>query len=374
MEASIQQLRDEIRNPNGGTPSGETPITVRSQDGRIGASRLLSTLYLHEQGSTLSVSEKRFLVKMERQTLLEVPAMKIAQILIFGNAHVTTPAVRFCLKAGIPICFLSQNGSYYGRLAPPTANQVLLQQRQFLINSDLQASLKLAKSFVEGKIHNQRILLQRRQRKIQSAELPSAIDALAEMMIKFPQSTTLDELRGYEGNASARYFNVFGSLLDDAFSFSKRIKHPPTDPVNAMLSFGYTLLFMNIFSLVEAHNLNPYCGHLHALRDGHPALISDLIEEFRALIVDSMVIYLINSRIIKPGDFESKDNAASIRLTPEARKTFVQQFEAKMQSEVTHPETGYTVDYRRCIDLQITQLVQCLRGERESYIPMKGKA
>jgi len=404
MQQAIELLRADIRQQQGAVTPDEPPLTKGSQDQGMGTSRLLSTLYLHEQGSTLSLSEKRFIVKLEKTTLLEVPAMKIAQIVIFGQCQVTTPAIDFCLKAGVPICFLSQHGSYYGRLAPPTAKQVLLQQRQFLTSANHPASLKLAKAFVEGKIYNQRILLQRRQRRIQHAELSVAVDVMAEMLVKSAQATTLDELRGYEGNASARYFGVFGLLLDDAFSFSRRIKHPPTDPVNALLSFGYTLLFQNIYSLVEAHSLHPYCGHLHALRDGHPALVSDLIEEFRALVVDPLVLYLLNSHIIKADDFEpverseipiyrnepgesppmrsgqadhrsgKQDASIPCRLTSAARKTFVQQFEAKMQSQVTHPPTGYTVDYRRCIDLQITQLVGCLRGEREGYLPMKGKA
>lgn len=192
------------------------------------------------------------------------------------------------------------------------------------------------------------------------------------MQKKAKEATTLDELRGYEGTSTAEYFSVFGQLIDPAFSFSKRIKHPPKDPVNALLSFGYTLLFQNIYSLVEAHGLHPYCGHLHDLRDGHPALVSDLIEEFRAPVVDSLVIYLINSHIIKPSDFEKREGMQKpCWLKNEARKTFVHQFESKMQSTFTHPHTNYTVDYRRIIDLQITELVQCIRGERETYRPMK---
>jgi CRISPR-associated protein Cas1 len=118
--------------------------------------------------------------------------------------------------------------------------------------------------------------------------------------------------------------------------------------------------------------LHPYCGYLHAIRDGHPALVSDLIEEFRVPIVDSLVIYLINSRIIKPDDFEKKEGTDKpCWLSNEARKAFVHHFENKMQSTVTHTQTNYTVDYRRIIDLQITELVQCIRGERETYRPMK---
>jgi len=372
MHSSIQQLRQTIATEQ--SDEGDEPISKESTSQSFSTSRLLSTLYLSEQGSYLSCSQKRLIVKKGDSVLMEVPAIKIQQIVIFGQCGITTPTLDFCLKAGIPISFLSVHGSYYGRLTPPTAKQVSLHLKQFQRCQDADFALKIAKSFVDGKIHNQRVLLQRRHWRENNSELAAAIPFLGEMQSKAPHASTLDELRGYEGNSSAKYFRVFGQLLDDSFSFSKRIKHPPTDPVNALLSFGYTLLFQNIYSLVEAHGLHPYCGHLHALRDGHPALVSDVIEEFRAPVVDSLVIYLINSHIIKPDDFEQNEGTEKpCRLANEARKTFVHHFETKMLSTVTHPHTNYTVDYRRAIALQITELAQCIRDERETYRPMKAR-
>lgn len=370
---TMQQLRTDVlgKKQELQAEPGEAVVKEKLND-TLSTSRLLSTLYIQEQGAVLSYSQKRFLVTKKKETILDVPAIKIEQILILGQCGITTPTISFCLKAGIPVCFASNHGSYYGRLASPTANQVMLQQKQFARNADPEFTLTLAKAFVSGKIHNQRSILQRRRRKAGTPELKTAISFLAEMLKKSQETNTLDELRGYEGTSSAKYFGIFSTLLDPGFSFTKRIKFPATDPVNAMLSFGYTLLFQNIHSLVEAHNLHPYCGYLHALRDGHPALVSDLMEEFRAFVVDSLVIYLINSHIIKPSDFEQKENAKRrCLLKPEARKTFVQQFENKMQTTITHPHTEYNVDYRRCIDLQIRELAQCIRGERENYRPMK---
>jgi len=370
MHSTIQKLRQEIGAVQGN--EADEPIT-KDNNQSFSTSRLLSTLYLSEQGSYLSYSQKRLMVKKGEEVIMELPAIKIQQIIVFGQCGITTPALDFCLKASIPISFLSVHGSYYGRLTPPTAKQVTLHQQQFQKSQDTSFALNIAKSFVDGKIHNQRVLLQRRHWRQNDQELESAINFLAEMQKKSQNAATLDELRGYEGASSAEYFRLFGLLLDDSFSFEKRIKHPPTDPVNALLSFGYTLLFQNIYSLVESAGLHPYCGHLHALRDGHPALVSDLIEEFRAPVIDSLVVYLINSHIIKTSDFEQ--NPPSGRgiclLTSEARKTFVAQFENKMLSTWTHPHTNYTVDYRRLIALQITELAQCIRGERETYRPMK---
>jgi CRISPR-associated endonuclease Cas1/group II intron reverse transcriptase/maturase len=369
MHSTIQKLRQEIGAVQGN--EADEPI-AKDNNQSFSTSRLLSTLYLSEQGSYLSYSQKRLMVKKGEEVIMELPAIKIQQVIVFGQCGITTPALDFCLKASIPISFLSVHGAYYGRLTPPAAKQVTLHQQQFQKIQDTSFALNIAKSFVDGKIHNQRVLLQRRHWRQNDTELESAINFLAEMQKKAQNATTLDELRGYEGTSSAEYFRVFGLLLDDSFSFEKRIKHPPTDPVNALLSFGYTLLFQNIYSLVEAHGLHPYCGHLHALRDGHPALISDLIEEFRAPVVDSLVVYLINSHIIKPEHFEKNQEAQKpCLLTSEGRKTFVAQFETKMLSTWTHPHTNYTVDYRRLIALQITELAQCIRGEREYYRPMK---
>ncbi|HID30305.1 MAG TPA: CRISPR-associated endonuclease Cas1, partial [Desulfobacterales bacterium] len=260
MHSTIQQLRQEIATTQGS--ESDEPMTKESQnppsipplekgERGISTSRLLSTLYLSEQGSYLSYSQKRLIVKKGEQVLMEIPAVKIQQIIVFGQCGITTPAINFCLKASIPISFLSVHGSYYGRLMSPAAKQVTLHQQQFQKCADSEFALKIAKSFVDGKIHNQRVLLQRRHWRQNDSELEAAIQFLSDMQKRAEAATTLDELRGYEGNSAAQYFRVFGLLLDDSFSFSKRIKHPPTDPVNALLSFGYTLLFQNIYSLVE---------------------------------------------------------------------------------------------------------------------------
>lgn len=361
MQETIQQLRIDMFRQQTEVQSeedNEQSIVREKLNQTLSTSQLLSTIYIQDQGTTLSYSQKRFIVSKKDDVLLDVPAIKIKQILILGQCSPTTPVIDYCLKTGIPISFASSRGSYYGRLVAPVANQVTLHQQQFVQCANKEFALKMAKAFVEGKIHNQRSILQRRQRKLSTPKLESAIKFLSEMTKRSQKAITMDELRGYEGTCSATYFGVFGDVLDSGFSFSKREKFPATDPVNAMLSFGYTLLFQNIYSLVEMHNLHPYCGHLHAIRDGHPALVSDLMEEFRAPIVDSLVIYLINSHIIKPSDFEQIDGKnTKCLLKSEARKTFIDHFEKKLQAHITHPHTGYNIDYRRCIDLQIRELV-----------------
>ncbi len=179
-------------------------------------------------------------------------------------------------------------------------------------------------------------------------------------------------MRGFEGAAAAKYFPAFVSLLKDPMGFTHRNRQPPTDPVNSMLSFGYTLLFYNIFSLIKSHGLHPYVGFFHEMRSGHPALASDLIEEFRAPIVESLVLYLVNSKILSAKDFAlPKEPGLPCLLSDEARKLFIHHFEQKMNSSITHPHTDFKVDYRRCINLQVVEMARCIKGEAAEYRPME---
>jgi CRISPR-associated protein Cas1 len=147
-------------------------------------------------------------------------------------------------------------------------------------------------------------------------------------------------------------------------------KRPPTDPINSLLSLGYTLLSQQVYSFVQAVGLHTHFGNLHVPRDNHPALVSDLMEEFRAQVVDSFVSYLVNKKILTPEDFTPPDERGGVYLHPDALKKFLKHWEEKLQTEVTHPHTGYKVVYRRCIELQVREYIACLMGEVEVYRPM----
>ncbi|MEW6097554.1 MAG: group II intron reverse transcriptase/maturase [bacterium] len=335
-------------------------------------SPFMRTLYLQEQGAVLSKQDERFVVSKNDKVLLEIPAIKIAQIIILGNCTLTTPVMTYCLKEKIPITFLSSKGNYYGRLESTEFVNIGLQQDQFLRTLEPDFCLKLGKAIVEGKIHNQRVLLQRHNRRLNLPEVEVEINSLSKILDKVPKATTLTQVRGLEGSATACYFRVFDDLLKCDFGFEKRIKRPPTDPVNSLLSFGYTLLFYNIFSILRVHGLNPYIGYFHGIREGHPALASDIIEELRAPIIDSLIIYLINSNILKEQDFyRLKEPNTPCLLRDEARKIFIKHFEDKMHTQIIHPYTKFHVDYRRCIDLQVQELVQYIRGDKSEYRPMR---
>jgi CRISP-associated protein Cas1 len=375
-------------------PPGEPPLPPP-------ALCTLRTLYVHEHGAVIRCEDEHLRIMKDEVEVLSLPAFKIDQIILFGNSQVTTGAMKFCLRHNIPIIVLNGFGRFFGAIESTGNQNVLLQQKQFERLSDMKFVLQIARQIVAGKISNSRALLQRRQRQSADDHLVKAINELSTIRSRLDRATTLDELRGYEGAASASYFIGFAACLPASFGFQKRTRQPPLDPVNALLSFGYTLLFYNIYAIVRARGLSPYVGMLHALRQGHPALCSDLIEELRAPVVDSLVTGLLNKLIFTPADFYYDAGSAGILpaqadsanpdisaesairnsqseippgacyLTDKARRTFVAQFERRLQTVVLHPRAGIRTTWRGCIDLQVGHLIQVLRGEAEDYSPLE---
>jgi CRISPR-associated protein Cas1 len=327
---------------------------------------LLRTLFIQEQGVVLEKEDERFLITKNRKVLKKVPALHVDQIIVFGSCGLTTPAMKFCLQRGIPVTLLSSRGQYYGILESTGSSNVLLQRDQFAKSDDKTFCLRLSKAIVSAKLRNCKTLLRRH------VEKSETLDELSRLSERVPGAATLDEVRGFEGAAAAKYFPAFTSILNDPMGFTHRNRQPPRDPINSMLSFGYTLLFYNIFSLARSHGLHPYVGFFHEMRPGHPAFVSDLIEEFRAPIVESLVLYLVNTKILTAKDFAlPKEPGLPCLLSDESRKLFIHHFEQKMNSPMTHPHTGFKVDYRRCVNLQIMEMARCIKGETAQYRPME---
>jgi len=333
--------------------------------------QLLRTLYLLQHGQVLGKESERLIVRQEQKTVREIPAIKVDQIMVFGNAQITTQAMQFCLQERIPIYLLSGQGHYYGVIDSFNTEPVLLQREQFLRANDDAFCLKLAAAMVHGKIANSRLMLQRQARRHDSAALHTAADALKNTLAHLGGASSLDELRGFEGSAANAYFQALSATVDDSWGFSRRVRQPPTDGINAMLSYGYTLLFYNIYSLLRSRGLNPQVGFLHALRQGHPALASDMMEEFRSIVVDAVVWKLAVNRQLTPDDFDYPKTAGEgCFLKPHARQTFIKALEEKFNSAIAHPVTGTALDYRRCMEYQVQHLSQVIRGIDADYQAM----
>lgn len=329
----------------------------------------MSTLYILEQGASLRKDGERLRVTLSNgEELLSLPLEQVEQILIVGHATLTAPAAQALLEQGIPVTFLTTTGRVLGRLQPFENKNVPLRWAQFQTATNPEKPLAIAKAMVRGKIFNQRCLLLRAKREGVGG-LEEAIDRLKVFLEKVPMARTLDEVRGLEGAAAAEYFRQWLKLIRVVgFPFPGRIKRPPTDPVNALLSLGYSLLLNEAMRACQVVGFDPYLGYLHMDRYGRPALALDLMEEFRPVLVDSLVLAVINKEMIGFDDFETELGGAK-RLKRSALKKFLRAWEQKRRTLVNHPVMGMQVGYWRVIEFQARILAKVLLGEAEEYVP-----
>lgn len=318
-----------------------------------------------------------------------IPLHKVDDVVVMGEITMTTSAISLLMEKQIEIHFLNQYGQFKGRLSPPLSKNSLLRMAQHRAHNDLDKRCELARRFVIGKLSNQRQRLQRHSRTHQDAEVSQAINQMADVIQNLARlsldelhpmqplaggdnpvaGTPLEAILGLEGAGSAAYFRCFGKLVSDQeqWPFAGRVKRPPTDPVNSLLSFGYSLLTNKVASMVQLVGFDHFVGYLHSSFYGRPALALDILEEFRPIIVDSVVLTLLNNRMLTPDDFVTELGA--YRLKQEKRKVFFTKFEERLNEEVNHPIFDYKTSYRRCIELQVRLLAKCLTGEIDEYPP-----
>lgn len=335
-----------------------------------------NVLYVDEQGCLLKKTGERLLVVKEGETIRDIPLIHLGQVVLCGNISVTTPVMQTLLNEGIPVVYLSAYGRYQGVLMPQISRNSLLRVAQHRVADDPERCLALAKMFVYGKISNMRLMLQRRKWRgktetdAEATGIESSIEGMRKMRGRLPRAENLPELLGLEGNASADYFRSFSSMLNAemGFSFEQRTRRPPKDPTNALLSFAYSLLTADVISAIQIVGLDPYVGFFHQQTYGRPCLALDLMEEFRPIIADSVVVTLINNRQITPNDFT--ESHGGWFLKDAARKKFYAAYEKRKNETITHPVFKYKISFRRALELQVRLLAKCLMGEIETYTPL----
>jgi CRISP-associated protein Cas1 len=350
----------------------------------------MTTLYLLEQHSLVRLDDETLLVKIpeDRDTNREarkvrIPLGKVTQVIIYGNSTLTTPVITALAERKVEICYLSRAGRFIARTSGDDHKHSQLRLLQRRTHDHPNAVLHVARKCVRAKLHNQRTLLLRtnRVREDESIEHSAEVidhiisqvdelpveDTVAPNVSKPQQDTVLGKLMGLEGAAAAAYFPAFGKLLQGKWSrwFTGRHKRPPTDPVNALLSYGYTLLTTQAVGAAQIVGLDPYIGYLHSTQYGKPALALDIIEMFRAPVVDSVVLTLLNNRMLDERDFE--ETYGAWQLTERGRKTFLTKYEERMMTEITHPIFKTKVTYRRCLELQVRLLSRWLLGELNRF-------
>lgn len=355
----------------------------------------MATLYLTEQqtlvkkdGDTLVVHIPENKETGSEKRKVRVPLIKIDRVVVQGNSTLTSPAIAALMEQHAEVTFLNQHGRFQGHLAPIFSKNGQLRLAQTAAHHDPQKHHHFTQAFIHGKLQNMRTMLMRANRKqrdnpLANTQITAAIAALKQTIDTVnattpdphmpdpahPQSNSVyGQLQGLEGNATAHYFNSFQHLLNDPSLFNGRTRRPPRDPVNALLSYGYTILLNQIMSALCTVGLDPYIGYLHTSQYGKPALALDLMEEFRPLIVDSVVISIFNNNILQRKHFIEELGGAQ-RLTDNGRRTFLTKLEARFDETITHPTFNYKATYRRSLELQARLLAKTIMGEIPSYPP-----
>lgn len=330
----------------------------------------MPALYVSQHGDVLRHRQKRLVVERQGNEVASVPVAHVDRVVLLGNASITTPTSKFLLYHGVDVVFLAENGAYCGRLTGPFARDGELRRRQYAASLHPELALQIAKDCVAGKLRNMRTQLMRHRREHGQMSLDSAIEQLERMTQHIEQATHKNSLLGYEGSASAVYFRAFPSMLKHEWGFAKRVRQPPTDPVNVLLSFAYTLLFKQIEAAVQVVGLDPYIGFLHEPLHGRASLALDLMEEFRPIVADSVVLQCLNAELITKADFTPGSQASRpLVLSQGGVQRLVSTFEDRIASEIQHPVSGEKNSYRRCFELQAYVMAQAVRHGKP-YLPL----
>jgi CRISPR-associated protein Cas1 len=359
------------------------PATIQQETRPAHVSRVIpeldegAVLYLQEQGSYVGKRSEHLVVSLERQEINRIPLAAVRQVVLFGNVQISTQALETLMQHEVPVVLLSRYGRFIGVLTPAPTKNVMLRVNQYRAFADPARALALAKAVVKAKIANQRTLLMRSLRakspddeaSVRGSDEPAAVE-MARMLARLDDAPDTGVLLGLEGQAASAYFGAFGRMLRNpvpgsAFDFQARNRRPPRDPVNALLSFGYALLAKDTFSAVLTVGFDPYLGFYHGGKHGRPSLALDIMEEFRAVIVDSVVLTLINNGMLSASDFIAWNGAC--QLTEAGRRTFLETYERRKATVVTHPMFGYRMSYGRMLEVQARLLAAYIRGDVPAY-------
>lgn len=326
----------------------------------------MGELWLADQGARLSVEHHRLIVTKQQERLAECPISQVERVVILGNVEFTTPTLKRLLRRGIALVLLGIDGQYQGRLTGRATPHVALRRQQYHCQGDPAFVLAMAQSFVAAKLQNLRVLLQRHRRN--GRPLPEdVIGALATYQQRVPRTRTLHALRGLEGRATACYFSAYRTLFQPPWHMACRQRRPPTDPINVLLSLGYTLLTHQAESAIEATGLDPYAGFLHQDKYNRPSLALDLVEEFRP-VIDGLVLHVCHHGIIKPEDFRpGEGEERPLVMEREALKCFVVAYQERFARLILHPRTKERLPLWRFLHVQAQEIARCIRQDEPTY-------
>lgn len=326
----------------------------------------MSVVYVTQNGAKVGVDTNRLVITYKDGMIHYIPLETLKSLHILAKASITEMACIECMKRGIPIAYYSKGGAYFGRLQS-TGHVNVKRQRLQCELYDSEFALELSKKLIKGKIHNQEVVL-RRYARSWGIDLENNIKSMKIFASKLEYCESVEQIIGYEGNAARIYFDGLSEIIDEDFKFRGRSRRPPMDEFNSLISFGYSVLMNEIYGMIENHGLNPYFGFVHRDKEKHPTLVSDMMEEWRAIIVDSVALSLINGHEILKEDFYTDIEQPGCFISKEGIKKFLNKLEDKFMAKNSYLKyVDYTINYRHSIDMQIQQLVKAIE-EKDSNL------
>lgn len=328
--------------------------------------------YLTRQGENL-------LVKVRDEIKFRVPIHNLESVVCFGYKGASPSAMQLCSERGVALSFISENGRFLARVSGRVSGNVLLRRKQYRWADDKDESLRLSKRFISSKIHNSRTVVQRNLRdhgeSVKVDKLSDLVTNMQDMIFRIRNSNSVESVRGIEGEAANAYFSNFDHLIvsqKDDFKFQGRFKRPPSDSVNALLSFVYTLLSRDCSSALETVGLDPQVGFMHTERPGRDSLALDLMEELRAFMADRVVLSLINRKQVTREGFVKRENG-SVMMNDETRKNVILAWQNRKREEITHPFLKEKISIGQIPLIQSMLLARNLRGDMDDYPPFLWK-
>ena len=335
--------------------------------------KLLNTLYVTTQDAYLRKEGETVVVEKEKQVLLRLPIHTLQGLVTFGNVMTSPYLLNLCAERGVSVSFMSESGKFLASVTGPVSGNVLLRLSQMRAYEDKSKKGDIARSFVIGKLMNARSVLLRRMRDHgEMADIAESSAKILDVLRRVRDSAPdAERLRGLEGEAGAVYFGVFNELIvagRETFSIASRNRRPPLDPMNALLSYLYTLLAHDCRGALESVGLDPQIGFLHEVRAGRPSLALDLMEEFRACLADRVALSLVNLRQLGARDFTVSESGA-VSISADARKSVLMAWQKKKQETIMHPFLEEKVPIGLLPHLQALLLARHLRGDLDAYPP-----
>ena len=336
--------------------------------------RLLNTLFVTSEDIFLSLDGENILANRKNQIIARYPLHTLQSVVSFSYKGASPALMGKCAEMGIGMSFCTPRGQFLARIGGAGRGNVLLRRRQYRLADDAVESCRIARCMIYGKVFNSRKSLERTRRDhglVVGERLTEASEKLNGFLPLLVEESDLDRLRGNEGAAAKIYFDVFNHMIlqnKEIFSFHERSRRPPLDPVNALLSFAYSLLANDCASALESVGLDSYVGFLHRDRPGRKSLALDLMEELRPCMADRFVLTMINTRVFNQKDFEFQESGA-VYLTDEGRRVFLKSWQEKKQETLTHPFLGEKMQWGMIPYVQALLLSRYIREDLDAYPP-----